>query len=236
MRTPIIYHHQKIKSDKLTIKGENAHYLKNVLRVKKDHPVIIKTFDRWLYETIVAEVTISSVILKITTKNKLKARETFPKVNLYLSLVKPATLSSIVQKITELGVSQLYPIVTEYSTMKIGDFNSRRYEKIALNALMQSGRDEPLLIHKPINVYSLEKMAGNFAKSQTMNLLAYENATNEFSKEVSYREVNFFIGPEGGISWKERDFLEELGFASISLSKNILRVETAVLFLLAKVL
>ena len=210
MKVPVVYYNEKIRGDKITIHGEEAHYLKNVLRLKRGHPIVVKTFNRHLYRTLISEMKASSVVLGIISREKIKQSSPHPQISLYLSLVKSASLSSIVQKITELGVNHLHPIATQYSSMKISDFNLKRYEKIVLNALKQSGRNDPLIIHSPINVYDLEKTAGNFLKNQTINLLAHENATEPFKKKPNRQEINLLIGPEGGISLKEKDFLEDL--------------------------
>ena len=49
----------------------------------------------------------------------------------------------------------------------------------------------------------------------------------------SYDKINIVIGPEGGISPKEEEYLNSIGFKSVSLGKNIMRVETVPLYILS---
>ena len=47
------------------------------------------------------------------------------------------------------------------------------------------------------------------------------------------KKINIVIGPEGGISPKEEEYLNSIGFTSISLGENIMRVETVPMFILS---
>jgi 16S rRNA (uracil1498-N3)-methyltransferase len=69
-----------------------------------------------------------------------------------------------------------------------------------------------------------------------INILAWENENNSKSKtfisnildkKVRYKGANIFIEPEGGFENTEISFAKSLGFQTITLGNNILRVETA---------
>ncbi len=238
MRIPRIYLEDKINKPIITLTGENVHYLKNVLRLKENNQVLIRTFSSIEYTTVVVSMQVKEIILKIVGEKKIITTKLRPPIHLYLSLVKSKTLTSIIQKITELGVEHFHPIESEYSNLKMKEFNISRYKKVALSALEQCGREIPLVIHSPKKLQDLLLFREKFLKPENTNLLAYENATNPFpTRKVGGNEIiNIFIGPEGGISLPEKELLEKLNFHSVSLSPNILRVETATLFMLAKIL
>ena len=52
-----------------------------------------------------------------------------------------------------------------------------------------------------------------------------------FSKNCD--RINVVVGPEGGISPKEEELLESLGFTRVSLGNRIMRVETVPLYILS---
>ncbi len=53
-------------------------------------------------------------------------------------LINPNKLSVLLEKITELGVTNIFPIITQYTQYK--DFNKRKAEQIIIHACEQSGR------------------------------------------------------------------------------------------------
>ncbi len=256
MRIPIIYTLEKnISEQEISISGSDGHYLKQVLRLSVGDKVVVKTFS-FKYETMIATYEKDKVLLSIKNKTKLEAHQSKnnpPKINLYLSLIKPSSLKSIISKITELGVDGFYPIETENSSLRSRDFNQARYEKIVLASLQQSRRDLPLLINPPQKLEQLlkakpetspekehkakQKTKQNFSHPQALNLLADESTEQKFSwTENRYKEINLFVGPEGGLTLREKDLLTDIGFRKVTLGNFVLRVETAVLFLLAKVM
>jgi len=65
-----------------------------------------------------------------------------------------------------------------------------------------------------------------------------ENKINDIIKKYlsdnkNYNRVNIVIGPEGGITPKEEEYLNSIGFKSISLGNNIMRVETVPIYILS---
>ena len=70
-------------------------------------------------------------------------------------------------------------------------------------------------------------------KKKQLNLIC---SLNDKTKELDYylkddiKEILFVIGPEGGFSQKEEDFLMDNGFECTTLGKRVLRVETAAIY------
>ena len=60
-----------------------------------------------------------------------------------------------------------------------------------------------------------------------------ENTIKKFLTNNPIKKINIVIGPEGGISPKEEEYLNSIGFTSISLGENIMRVETVPMFILS---
>ena len=69
----------------------------------------------------------------------------------------------------------------------------------------------------------------------TIQNLVLEDKKNgrKFLTNNNIKKINIVIGPEGGISPKEEEYLNSIGFTSISLGENIMRVETVPMFILS---
>ena len=49
----------------------------------------------------------------------------------------------------------------------------------------------------------------------------------------TYDKIIIAIGPEGGLSLKEEQYLNSIGFSSVTLGNQIMRVETVPMFMLS---
>jgi 16S rRNA (uracil1498-N3)-methyltransferase len=113
-----------------------------------------------------------------------------------------------------------------------------RWNKIALEAAMQSGRGIiPEILPAIEFSHALDEMLKN-----DFHFICYEDEKDTSLKQLCenanktkriYRTHAFFVGPEGGISVKEADLAKEKGIPCISLGKRILRTETAPLCVLS---
>ena len=227
---------KQIQQNTILLSGQDFIHLSKVLRIKRGDKIICKSFSGFIYHCQIDILNSQSVICQILTAEKIIEKKKKRKVKIFLCIPRLEVLSSIVAKITELDVDELQLVFSERSYFKKNKkINIERFKKISSESLKQCGRDIPLLIAEPIH---LSVLSQEDLGSEASNLLLWEcEEKNEMSSVKLKKRVNLFIGSEGGISYQEKDFLtEKLNFKSVGLSKNILRVETAVLFSLAKVL
>lgn len=149
----------------------------------------------------------------------------------------------IIQKTTEIGVKNIYPVALERCVVKLDkkDENKKilRWEKIAEAAAKQSKRD---FIPQIQNVINLENICKNVPKYDII-LLAYENEEGNTIKtelqKIKKRDnvnIGVVIGPEGGFTEKEVNTLIASGAKCITLGKRILRTETAPIVLLSDII
>ena len=143
----------------------------------------------------------------------------------------------IIQRGTELGVSEFVPVSFKRSIVKISPKDEKkkidRWNKISEVAAKQSKRD---IIPKVRNVESIKNVC-NEIKNYDIVLLAYELEENNYIKnellKIKNTKENYkiavIIGPEGGIEKEEVEVLENAGAKVISLGKRILRTETVAL-------
>ncbi|MDP1834633.1 MAG: 16S rRNA (uracil(1498)-N(3))-methyltransferase [Chlamydiales bacterium] len=138
---------------------------------------------------------------------------------------KLSRLDTIVEKGTELGMTQLWLFPGQRSEKSDLSHNQRqRVQFLAVSALKQCGR-----LHLPKIEYRT-----SLAKWTELPPIAFfgdvEESAPPFQKrleELKPQDVIFFVGPEAGFSSEEIAHLKQLGAHGVSLHKNILRTDTA---------
>ena len=138
-------------------------------------------------------------------------------------------MSILLEKITEIGVTEIIPIISQYTQQR--KFNKEKAEQILIGASEQSGRLDVPKLHEVqvledfLNKYSYECkliVADEDIKADKNNILSIQHS----------HKYAFLVGPEGGFSAVERELFKKYDFVeSISLGKNILRSETAAIVL-----
>ncbi len=131
----------------------------------------------------------------------------------------------IVQKATELGVKNIYPIITERSEVKNTN-KIPRWQKIADESIKQCGRSISPKIHSELNFKNIFEQI-----KSDLNIIFYEIEENSSIKDVfandQINSVSLIIGPEGGFTENEVKLSLDHSFNSVGLGKRILRAETA---------
>ncbi len=178
------------------------HQWNNVLKFKKDEK--INLFDGIVEKDFIYNIKNISNKLVILEFDKeienISQKNEVRDINLCLSLVKKEKISLIIEKCTEIGVSNFISLVSDRTEKKnIESFNLEKVIKIAKEAVEQSGWSTVPMIKEPKRLENLKKLAFKY----------------------------IFIGPEGGWSDKEVAFFEEKGLNFINFGKNILKAETA---------
>ena len=224
----------KKENDKLILNESDLHHIKNVMRLKSNDKIIC-VFDNKSY---LCSISYTKDDYNITILDNLSKDVELPKsVILYQALIKNDNFDLIVQKATELGIKEIVPTIFKRSVIKI-DNNKQdnkiiRYQKIAKEASEQSHRQVIPSIHNYMNVKDI------ILDDNTLGLMAYENNQNVYSFKDNLNDIDKYdniaivIGPEGGFEKDEVDYLEKIGFKSISLGKRILRSETAAMYALS---
>ena len=218
-------------------------HIANVLRLKKKDKIILCNKDEGCsYETEIVEVSKESITCNIVSRT-LENVESNVNVDIYQGLPKMDKMEYIIQKATELGVKNIYPVTMARSIVKLDDKTALkkvdRWNKIAEVAAKQSKRD---FIPNIKNVINIENICQN-AEKYDIILIAYENEKintlkaelNKLNREKELK-IAVVIGPEGGIDEKEVKKLVDIGGKCITLGKRILRTETASLVILSNII
>lgn len=207
--------------------NESKH-ISRVLRLEKGERIIVSTgdgLDRYCTLTSSGESCTASV-----DSVERNGAEPENEITLFQAVIKNEKMDLLVQKVSELGITRIVPIITERTVVKIEDGKKEekkqeRWQKIALEACKQCGRSRIPTVEKAV---SLNNAKAYFEECDQL-IVAYEaeRATGISGAVKSGSSIGYFIGPEGGITDKEHQFLTDNGFVSVSLGKRILRAETA---------
>ena len=202
---------------------EHTHYVANVMRMKRGSNInFFNKEGEWLSEIIFLDRD----RVEVKFLNKIKESSKLSNIELAICLVKKNPMEIILQKATELGVSRITPIISERTEVK--ELNYERAQKILVEATEQSNQLNPPEVSKVIKLKNfLEKLDG-----ETKFLFADVNSHNNLQKKDVGGEnlKTILIGPEGDFSPSEREsILAKANTTSFSISKNILRSDTAVI-------
>ena len=147
-------------------------------------------------------------------------------IELAICLVKKSPMETILQKATELGVSKITPIISERTEVK--ELNFERANKIVVEATEQSNQLTPPQISEAIKLKDFLKNLDGSSKLLFADVNSKDNLKAEVLKEA--KSLSVLIGPEGDFSPSERELiLENASVIPFTISKNILRSDTAVI-------
>jgi 16S rRNA (uracil1498-N3)-methyltransferase len=234
MRLHRFYVAELIGSQKeITIHSDElVNQLSRVFRLKTGDSVILFDGSGFDYEASISsfgkndQKVVTFHIEKNTTSRFMPTRE----VTLCAAVVKKDTFEWIVEKASELGVTNIVPVMADRSEKK--NLNEERLKKIAVEASEQSGRG---------NVPEIAPIT-NFTQSLTLvadshvPALAFHPEGESPSAHLSAGSTALFIGPEGGWSPAELEMFHTNKIPVVSLGNQVLRAETAVVAALSKVL
>jgi 16S rRNA (uracil1498-N3)-methyltransferase len=151
---------------------------------------------------------------------------------------RPKRMSFMVEKCAELGVDELIPVHWDRSPRSGSTSALERWRRLAEAAAKQSRRSILMSVAAPLSV---KELLEQFAAFEKILLLApqAERPLNAELKELPLgARVIALIGPEGGISDRDRELLRGAGnsISPVSLGEGVLRVETAAIAVAALVL
>jgi 16S rRNA (uracil1498-N3)-methyltransferase len=198
-----------------------VHQLHKVLRFKPGEEIIVFGNSDAQYHTRILTLSKSSLTLELLREEKVPMPKR--KIIAAVAIAKRDSFELIVQKLTELGVSEIIPLLSDRTVKQ--SVRLDRLQSISDEALEQCGGTVQVIIHKPM---TLEVCRANF----TLPAVVFApGAAGEISLT---NEMMYFIGPEGG--WSDRDLAQLSGAQYASLGERVLRTETAAIVGAAKLL
>jgi 16S rRNA (uracil1498-N3)-methyltransferase len=221
----------RVAGDRAYLLGDNADHLFRVLRVQPGQEFEIAA-DGVLRMGKVVSASAGQVEFELGAKVESAQ---LPSVTVYLSIFKFDRMEWALEKLTELGVAKIVPVVarrTEPHLAKAAEKRVERWRKIAREAAQQSRRMAPPEIADPI---ALKKIVAQAAGACIVLSEIGENISLKAALAESKPPLLLAIGPEGGWTEDELAMFRDAGWRSASLGETILRAETAAIAAVAVV-
>ena len=220
-------HDQEVLSqDQLVLASDELlHQWKNVLRFRVGEKVVV--FDGARDEECVVQIDAFErvAVLAHVVERRIVSTELPRRIILAQSILKnPEKFEWVLQKGTELGVSEFYPLITK-RTERESLNKMDRLNRIIIEAVEQSGRTRVPVLHEPI-LYEkfLKKMSDDGVKVIVPDFSGEHKIS---SLDGDGAVFSLCIGPEGGFDSSEVTRAREAGCAIVTLGPRVLRSETA---------
>ena len=209
---------------------DQANYLRNVLRMGSGTTVLVFNGRDGEWRATLDATAKRGANLHITEQTR--AQTTGPDIDYLFAPLKRSRLDYMVQKVTEMGVARLRPVITQHTIAE--RVNSERMRANAIEAAEQCGVLRVPDVSAPER---LENILANWVPSRTI-IFCDERASeqNPIARlgRLAPSPVAVLIGPEGGFSADERASLTRRSFVvPISLGPRIMRADTAAVAALA---
>jgi len=239
LTVPRIFSPIALEKEKLCELGQDNHkYLKQVLRLEQG--ARIKVFDGLghEFEAVIKKFSTNRVALELGEKIETSGREI--RITLGQALPKAGKMDVIIRGAAELGADVIIPFAAARSVSRIASEKSplkaARWQKIAREAARCCRSAQ---ITDVLPVASFETMLSRACK-QALKMIFWEEEDQKSIKDIlsnqtwaAAKDIFIIVGPEGGFSKDEILKAKEAGFISVSLGKQILKVETAALAIIS---
>ena len=219
-----LYHPDSIVENSTSLlTKQQTHYIANVMRLKRGSNInFFNKEGEWLSEIVFLEKD----RVEVKFLNKIKNSKSFSNIELAVCLVKKTPMEIILQKSAELGICKIIPIISDRTEVK--KLNYDRANKIIIEATEQSNQMSPPKIDE------ITKLENFFANISQETKILFADVNSRYKLKVSdlkdRKKISILIGPEGDFSPQELELiLGSPNLTSFSLSRNILRTDTAVI-------
>jgi 16S rRNA (uracil1498-N3)-methyltransferase len=208
-----------VVGEKLHLKGDKVHHLKNVLRLKEGEEVIILSGEGQGYRGQIFQMSKREIILECLAR--IEEREKTYSIDLGVAQVKKEAMDLILKSACELGVGKVLVLETIHSQRY--KLNLERMNKLLVSAMEQSNNFSlPLL-----ELGSLSSL--DLSSYDHVYLFSTRKVLGDIAPKINKDEKNLIlIGPEAGFSTQELIQFEKLPqLKFINLPTPILRAPTA---------
>jgi 16S rRNA (uracil1498-N3)-methyltransferase len=215
----------EVRDNRAYLFGSHAEHLSRVLRARVGQEFEISTGDQ-LRRGRVLSVADDRVEFEL---GEVVEAPSAPRIAVLLSVIKFDRMEWAIEKLTELGVASIVPLVARRTDARLALAAGKRVERwrrIALEASEQSRRTRPPEIVAPARLKDVLTL-----ESDCKLLLNEDEAHASIGELLGPARANnslaLAVGPEGGWTEEEVKILEGAGWKSVSLGETILRTETA---------
>jgi 16S rRNA (uracil1498-N3)-methyltransferase len=222
---------EQISGDTATLTGDLAHQIGRVMRLREGDKLRLLDGLGAEYEASITGFSKSEVTARIVGSGRCLG-EPQTSLTLALCLLKGDKVELVVQKCSELGISQLAVVRSERSVARPDssriDAKLERWRRIAAEAAEQSGRG----IAPGVRWFEDFAEMAPLIEEHALSLIAWEGETGksirqELRESRGAGSALVVIGPEGGLTEREVNLAKSCGARCVSLGRRVLRAETA---------
>ena len=223
----------KIDDKYIIIEGDEFNHIAKSLRNSIGDIISITNGQGIKATAQIEKIESNRLVARIQEKNIFE--RSIPRIALAHSVLKNKRTEIIIEKCTELGVHQFFPFISERTVKKnYSQQLVKRWQKIAISSMKQC--DSAFLPHIE-NIKNFYEQIKSIASVYQL-IIAWEEEKqsflyNAFPDLNKKKDICLIVGPEGGFTKEEIDFVRKLNGKVICLGTNVLRAETAAIVILA---
>ena len=213
--------------DKITLSKEQSHHALTVLRLHHETVRVVYEGKAYFGD---GHCENKNFVVEVFEQDN-RVTELPCNVTLMMALIRKEKMEFVLQKCTELGIAKIVPFNSSRTVVHYDKDKSRkvldRWNLILEESSAQCKRN---IIPQLTDIVSIKDLV---KYKEEQNFIAYENAESEnnvFGQNIEKSSICYCIGPEGGFSEEEADFLVSNGFKMTSFGNRILRAETAAIY------
>ncbi|MAU30785.1 MAG: 16S rRNA (uracil(1498)-N(3))-methyltransferase [Flavobacteriaceae bacterium] len=212
-----------INHNEIVILDQENRHLTKVLRKKTGDTIYVTNGEGVLFDCIIEDSNKNKSVLRV--QNYSTFNNNLPRLKIGISLTKKTDrFEWFLEKATEIGVSEITPIICKNSERN--KFNFDRSTKMLLSAMKQSLQYKLPTLNKPISFLDyISKVDDSYDSYIATCIIDGLDLFNRKLYKGNNSEV--LIGPEGGFTLNEIDLAKKANFVPVSIGKNRLRTETA---------
>lgn len=226
--------------DTVEIDESELHHLVDVLRCRTG--AAVRVFDGEGQEALAKLERDGGGGFFIRLERRLESRTPFPRITLIQAVPKRGRMESILEKSTELGVTEIQPVITERTVVRLNEKKRKkrleRWKKIVLAAAKQCGTSVVPRI-QPVVDYgvAMENPVSEGAVlicSLEADAIPLKRVLKKLEAEDVSR-ITILIGPEGDFTENEYRNAKSAGAQPVNLGERVLRTDTAPLYMLSAI-
>ncbi len=214
--------------------GPEAHHLVHVMRAQPGDAVTLFDGSGAEFAARVKQISRAKVELNLECRQEVD-RELPTRVTMGIALPKGDRQRWLVEKLTELGVARVVPLVTTRGVAQPAESSLSRLRRAVIEASKQCGRNRLMEI-APAQAWREFVFS---PPADAVRFIAHPGSTDSMrthpSLDAGKQDIYFAVGPEGGFTELEVDEALAAAWVFVDLGPRILRVETAAIALAAAV-
>lgn len=240
------YSSEPITGERVSLAGPEAHHLLHVMRATVGTPVTLFDGSGAEFGGVVDAVRRADAVLRVVERRDVDRELPFA-LTVGVALPKGDRQKWLVEKLTELGVATLVPLVTERGVAQPTASAAERLQRSVIEAAKQCGRNRLMKIAEPVewgewvgadvrflmsDLRFAEQGAAAGSNVAIERIVAHPDGVplGGLERQRSAAVV-VAVGPEGGFTDDEIVIASAAKWRKVSLGTRILRVETAAIAL-----